>query len=79
MKKLINLFYILTILVFTFPTKSLSEVVNKVKIVGNERISLESVIVFGDINIGDNFESSDLNLLIKKQSINKRVWRCARF
>ncbi len=66
MKKLINLFYILTILVFTFPTKSLSEVVNKVKIVGNERISLESVIVFGDINIGDNFESSDLNLLIKK-------------
>ena len=40
--------------------------VNKVDIIGNERVSLETIVVFGDIKIGDNYESSDINLLIKK-------------
>ena len=47
-------------------SKSISEIVNKISAEGNERISLETIVIFGDIKIGDNYESSDINLLIKK-------------
>ena len=50
----------------SFSVKSYSEVVDKVEIEGNERISLETIIVFGDIAIGKDYEASDINLLIKK-------------
>ena len=56
-----------TILFFVFfNSNSYSEVINKVDVVGNERISLETIVVFGDIIIGKNYETSDVNLLIKK-------------
>ena len=55
------------ILFFTFfNVNSYSEVVNKVDVKGNDRISLETIVVFGDITIGKNYEASDINLLIKK-------------
>ena len=43
-----------------------SEIVDKVEVLGNERISLETIIVFGDITIGKDYKNSDINLLIKK-------------
>jgi len=59
--------FILAILFFAFlSVKSYSEVVNKVDVQGNERISLETIIIFGDITIGKNYERSDISLLIKK-------------
>ena len=59
--------YIFTILFFiTFNTNSFSEVVNKVSVVGNERISAETIMIFGDIEIGKNYEESDIGSLIKK-------------
>ena len=48
-----------------FCVKSYSEIVNKVEVKGNERISLETIVIFGDITKGNNYESSDINLLIK--------------
>ena len=45
---------------------SYSEIVNKIFVEGNERISKETIAVFGDIVIGKNFEKPDINLLIKK-------------
>ena len=47
-----------------FSVKSYSEVVNKVEVKGNDRISLETIMVFGDVSIGTNYERSDINLLI---------------
>ncbi len=47
-------------------SNSYSEVVNKVIANGNDRISLETIAVFGDIKVGSNYDSSDINLLIKK-------------
>ena len=45
----------LIILFFTFcNVNSYSEVVNKVDVQGNDRISLETIMVFGDIAIGKN-------------------------
>ena len=49
-----------------FNVNSSAEVVNKVDIKGNTRISLETIMIFGDISMGSNYESSDINLLIKK-------------
>jgi len=62
--KKIFLVFILFFLVFS--VKSYSEIVTKVEVEGNERISLETIAIFGDITIGKNYESSDINLLIKK-------------
>jgi len=61
-----KLFFAL-ILFFNFLTIcAYSEIVNKVDIKGNERISPETIVVFGDIAIGKNYEASDINQLIKK-------------
>ena len=49
-----------------FNVNSYSEVVNKVDVKGNDRVSLETIMVFGDVSIGKNYERSDINLLIKK-------------
>ena len=45
---------------------SFSEVVKKVEIKGNARISPETIIVFGDISLGKDYSISDVNSLIKK-------------
>ena len=45
---------------------SYSEVVNKIDVQGNERVSKETIIIFGDIAIGKNYEQPDVSLLIKK-------------
>ena len=45
---------------------SFAEVVNKIDIQGNERISAETIIVFGDISKGIDYNAADINLLIKK-------------
>ncbi len=45
---------------------SYSEVVNKVDVQGNDRIASETIMIFGDIVIGNNYEESDVSLLIKK-------------
>ena len=66
MGNLKKILFALTLLFLSFSFKANSEVVNKVDIIGNERISLETIVVFGDIKIGDNYESLDINLLIKK-------------
>ena len=45
---------------------SLAEIVNKIDIKGNERISSETIIVFGDITQGNDYSAKEINLLIKK-------------
>ena len=55
------------ILFFTFyNVNSYSEVVNKVEVQGNNRISSETIMIFGDIIIGNNYDEPDVSLLIKK-------------
>ena len=49
-----------------FSVNSYSEVVKKVDVQGNDRISQETIMIFGDIEIGKNYEQSDIGLLIKK-------------
>ena len=66
MNKFIKLFFVFFIFFGFFIANAHSDVVNKVQIEGNKRISKETIVIFGDIKIGSNYESSDINLLIKK-------------
>ena len=61
-----KIFFVFILLFLVFSVKSYSEIVTKVEVKGNERISSETIVIFGDITIGKNYESSDINLLIKK-------------
>ena len=66
MKKIIKIFFVFCTLLLLFTSKSYTEVIKKVNINGNERITKQTIIVYGDIKIGSDYQSSDVNLLIKK-------------
>tara|TARA_Y100001958_G_C21234809_1_gene561003 strand:- start:708 stop:2936 length:2229 start_codon:yes stop_codon:yes gene_type:complete len=53
------------LLIILFSTQSFAEVVNEVKIVNNDRISKETILVFSDIKLGKNYDSNDLNKIIQ--------------
>ena len=56
---------ILLFLIF-FNLNAFAEVVKKIEVTGNDRVSKETIVVFGDITIGKDYEISDVNTLIKK-------------
>ena len=58
---------LLLILFFSsFFFNSYAEKINKINIVGNERISKETIIVFGEINLNDDYDINKLNTILKK-------------
>tara|TARA_B100000131_G_scaffold61975_1_gene58050 strand:- start:71 stop:2338 length:2268 start_codon:yes stop_codon:yes gene_type:complete len=58
--------YIVCIFTILFiQSLSYAEIINEIKIKGNDRITNETIILFGGYNINDNIESSDLNNIIK--------------
>jgi len=66
MRNFKKIFLVFILFIHAFSAKSYAEIVNKVEVKGNERITLETIVIFGDITIGKNYESSDITLLIKK-------------
>jgi len=62
-KKIFSFFLLFFLLVIE---KSLAEVVKKVEIVGNNRISQETIMIFGDISVGKDYSIPEVNILIKK-------------
>ena len=46
-------------------SKCYSEIINKVNIVNNERITKETILVFSNIEIGKNYDSNDLDQIIQ--------------
>ena len=61
------MFKIITIaLFFLFSTLSLNaEIVRNLKIIGNERVSDETIKVYGDIELGKDYKESDLNNILQ--------------
>ena len=66
MKNLIKAFLIISAIYLSSVSSSYSEMVNKIEVKGNSRISSETILIFADATSGKNYESSDVNLLIKK-------------
>ena len=57
---------VLTILFLILSTLSLNaEMVRTLKIIGNERVSDETIKVYGGIEIGKNYRESDLNTVLQ--------------
>ena len=53
-------------IIFFLSTISWSEIITDVKIEGNKRISKESLMVFGEISKGSNYNQDELNEILKK-------------
>ena len=53
-------------LTFLFIEISLAEVVKKIEISGNKRISYETILVLGDLSINKELETKDLNNSLRK-------------
>ena len=66
MLNLKKIFFTLFVYSIFLLTISHAEIVKKVDVQGNERISKETILIYGDISIGKNYERSDINLIIKK-------------
>lgn len=60
------LFYLkVFFLIIVFNTDSFSDIVNKIEIKGNQRISAETVQLFSKVEIGENINQIDINLILK--------------
>ena len=59
---------ILTIIIFCFLliTNLNAEIVSKISIIGNKRVSLETIKVYGDIEIGKDYSETDINKTLNK-------------
>ena len=55
------------IIIFYFITQlsAYSEIVKKIEVKGNERISSDTIIMFADVNINENIDDIKLNEIIK--------------
>ena len=66
MLNLKKIFFSIVLFLTVFTNSSYSDVVEQLEIIGNERISNETIVIFGDIAVGKNYEISDVNSIIKK-------------
>ena len=55
---------ILFIILFIFTSANSAEI-TKLEVNGNDRVSKETIKVYGDIKIPKNYDSNDINLIIK--------------
>ena len=58
-------FFITSTIFFFIITSALSEKINKIDVSGNNRISNETIILFGEIDIDKNLDDKELNIIIK--------------
>ena len=56
----------LIIILFFIQSYAHSETIKKVDIEGNNRISNETILMFSEINIGDDINQKDINDILKK-------------
>ncbi len=64
-KKIFKILIVSIILTISLFKISYSEVINKIKILGNDRISKETILMFSDVQEQENLESKDLNKILK--------------
>ena len=60
-----KIFNIIFFLILIFLNKSYADIVKEIRILNNERITKETILVFSDIKIGENYNANDLDKVIK--------------
>ena len=58
-------FFIVNLFICLLSSIAFSEVVNEVEISGNKRLSNESILVFGEIKLSQDYTTNDLNNILK--------------
>ena len=61
---LLKFFLNLVILILVFNAKASSDIIEKINIEGNQRISSNTIILFTEVNIGQEITDNDLNLIL---------------
>ena len=64
-KKILKFLLIKIIFTLFLFKNSYSEIVNDIKILGNERISKETILMFSDIQLKENLDANSLNKILK--------------
>ena len=64
--RLLNILFIASILIFFSVKISFSEVVKKIEITGNERISDDTIKLFSEISLNSDLKKENLNEILKK-------------
>ena len=59
-------FLSIIICVIFFFSKASAEIVNEIKVLNNERISKETILIFSKIDLGENYTEDDLNNILKE-------------
>ena len=54
------------VLFFIMTLQLKAEVVNDIRVINNERISKETILIFADIKIGEDYDQNDLNKILKE-------------
>ena len=63
--KLLKLFSLSILLNFFLLTFSFSEIIKKIKIEGNDRITDEIILMFSEIELEQDLKNNDINKIIK--------------
>ena len=66
LKKLLNLVNIILITLFLSFSTLTAEIYKEIKVEGNERLSVETIIMFSGLNLSYDVTVNDLNTSIKK-------------
>ena len=61
-----NFFYIFFCLLFLTSKNVNAETINKIEITGNDRISKETILVYGEIEKGKDYSQNDIDNILKK-------------
>ena len=61
-KKVVFTFFVYLIL---FNSPASSQIFNEIRVIGNERLSVETIIMFSGLKIGEEINNKELNLSIK--------------
>ena len=59
-------YFLFSLIFFAKITFVNAEIIKLISVSGNERITDDTVVIFSDINIGDDLSSNDLNKIIEK-------------
>ena len=62
---MMNFFSKIIIILYIFTTSAVSEILKKIEITGNKRISSETIIIFSEVKINDQINKSKLDKVIK--------------
>ncbi len=57
---------IFSILLLIIATSSFAEEIKKIEVSGNKRISNNTIIMFSDVLVGDDIQTNDTNIILKK-------------